>query len=509
MSSDKIDRNKKQLASKGKSNKKLNNRILFAASELYPFIKTGGLADVACFLPLALRELGYDIRIVIPAYQSILDQDLIIKKETEFIVPETDNQIRVLETTLSNNFTPVYLVDAPGFFDRSGTPYQSPDHEDWPDNHLRFALFCRVIRQICQNKAGLDWTPELLHCNDWHTGLAPALLSQDPQHPPCIFGIHNLAYQGVYPGEAFTTLSLPEIFNTPDALEYYGSLSFIKGGLVFADKLVTVSPRYSEEITTKEYGNGLDGLLSFRRDDLSGILNGVDYELWDPNSDPLIAQKYSLKYLGGKEVNKQFLQSKLTLENNSDAILLAYIGRLTDQKGCDLILNSLHHLFEDANVQLVILGQGDPEHEKSFRKATISYPDNMKVVFDFDETLAHQIQASADILLMPSRFEPCGLTQLYSLRYGTIPIVHHTGGLADTIVNTTEISLKNQTATGFQFYTDSSSDFLDTVERAIRLYESSKSSWRQIMRTAMQQQFSWEDSAMQYSQVYQDLLSPQ
>jgi starch synthase len=480
-------------------------KVLFAASEVFPLVKTGGLADVACYLPLALHERGSDIRIVLPAYRSVLDQVHKIKVVAEFHVPYTQGKTKLLQTTLPDSDMVVYLIDAPELFNRPGGPYQGPDSKDWPDNAGRFALFGRVIRQISLNQAGLNWTPDILHCNDWHTGLAPALLAQDPERPAILFSIHSLFYQGLFPHKTYTSLELPPGLWSPDALEFYGDLSFIKGGLVYADRLIAVSPGYAKEITTPEYGCGLEGLLQYRSDCLSGILNGVDYRFWDPRHDPLIEQHFWLKNLAAKKVNKQSLQQELGLPNNDKAVMLAYIGRLIDQKGIDLILAGLSGLLHGENSQLVVLGAGDAGYEQSLRTAANRYAGQLAVHIGYNETLAHRIVAGADILLMPSRFEPCGLTQLYSLRYGTIPVVRSTGGLADTVVDATDTSLRDHTATGFQFVNATRADFLTAIDRAVTLFTSSKAQWRWLMRTAMKQEFSWASSARQYEIVYTEV----
>jgi starch synthase len=483
------------------------NHILFAASEVYPFIKTGGLADVACFLPLALKELAYDIRIILPAYQVILEQGHELKPVAEITTANTSAPpARLLQTTLPDSDIPVYLVDVPGFFNRPGNPYQNPDGVDWADNAERFALFCRVIKQICMGEIELDWIPDILHCNDWHTGLAPALLSQETTRPGVIFTIHNLAYQGLFPVEMFTRLDLPETLQSADSMEFYNQLSFMKGGLVYADQLVTVSPRYANEITSTDFGCGLDGLLQYRKNDLTGILNGVNYRLWDPRYDPYIKQHYWSNKLSGKKINKQHLQQKIGLQENDKAILLGYVGRLTEQKGIDLIINSIPHLLVDKDIQLVILGEGSTQDVQLLRSISNNYDKQISVYLGYDEELAHYIQAGADIFLMPSRFEPCGLTQLYAMRYGTIPIVHYTGGLADTIVDATDSTLTNASATGFNFKNESSDDFLSATLRAIQLCRSSKRSWQKLMRTAMKQEFSWKNSAGRYDKLYKKCL---
>jgi starch synthase len=483
-------------------------RVLFAASEVFPFVKTGGLADVACFLPLALKKLGYDIRIILPAYQTVLEQGHDIKLITDIATVETGAlPVRLLHTSLPGSEIPVYLVDAPDLFSRPGNPYQGPDGADWIDNAERFALFNRVIKQICVGRPSLNWRPDILHCNDWHTGLAPALLSLEPRRPGIIFTIHNLAYQGLFPPETFSLLDLPEVLETPDSMEFYDQMSFMKGGLVYADQLVTVSPRYAHEITTSEFGCGLDGLLRYRIDNLAGILNGVNYDLWDPRYDPHIKQNFWSNRLSGKKINKQHLQRELGLQENANAILLGYIGRLVEQKGSDFIIDSMSKILDEEDVQLVMLTEGNAQEVQSLQGVAGNYVRQVAVHCEYNEVLAHRIQAGADILLMPSRFEPCGLTQLYALRYGTIPVVHYTGGLADTIIDATEFNLSNGSATGFQFKDESPEDFLSTIKRAVAIKRSSKSGWQRLMRTAMKQEFSWDKSAGQYSKLYQDCLA--
>ncbi len=483
------------------------NKVLFAASEVYPLIKTGGLADVACFLPMALRDLGYDIRIVLPAYRAVLASVHDVKVYSEMLVPDTDIRYRLLETTLPDSDVPVYLVDIPALYDRPGSPYLAEDGKDWLDNAERFGLFGRVIKLISLNQAGLNWSPALLHCNDWHTGLAAALLAQESERPAIIFAIHNLAYQGIFPYTMFDSLELADKFRSSDSLEFYGNLSFIKGGLVYADKLITVSPAYAKEIMTPAYGHGLDGLLRHRSECLSGILNGVDYRLWDPRYDPMIEQHYWLNDLHGKKINKRSLQQQVGLLEDDNAVLLAHISRLSEQKGIDLILDGLAGLLQEQQVQFVVLGTGDARYEQLLQAAAGNFAGRMAVVLDYNEVLAHRIQAGADIFLMPSRYEPCGLTQLYSLRYGTIPLVRKTGGLTDTVVDTSVATLGNQTATGFQFHDATISDFLDAAHRAITMYRSCQPCWKQIMRTAMQQEFNWEASARQYAGEYTDVIS--
>ncbi len=482
-----------------------SKRILFAASEVYPLIKTGGLADVACYLPIALHEMRHDIRIIMPAYRSVVSQAMNIKSCKGFYIPEIDVHFRLLQTSLPDSDVIVYLVDVPQLFDRPGGPYQDASGMDWPDNAQRFALFCRVIQLVSLDQAGLHWQPDILHCNDWHTGLAPALLASNKNRPAVVFTIHNLAYQGDYSFDIYRSLKLPDYFWSPESLEFYGRLSFIKGGLVYADRLIAVSPEYAREITTQEYGFGLEGLLSRRRKCLSGILNGVDYRFWDPRHDPMIKRHYWLSNIKDKRTNKHSLQQELGLNENNDAVLLAHICRLTWQKGIDLILDAIPALLQDENVQLVVLGTGEAHYEQALHAASESYDGRIAAKLEYDEILAHRLQAAADMMLMPSRYEPCGLTQLYSLRYGTIPIVRKTGGLADTVVAVNEVTLADKTATGFQFVDSTASSFVTAVYEALSLYRL-RARWQRIMRTAMKQDFSWSYSAVEYSSLYEELF---
>jgi len=483
-------------------------RILFAASEVYPLIKTGGLADVACYLPIALQELGHDVRIVLPAYRSVVSKVNGLRPGKSYRLEHLGITFRLLRGLLPGNGVPVYLVDIPELFDRRGDPYRDPAGQDWQDNARRFAAFSSVIRLLGQGLAGLRWRPEIVHCNDWHTGLAPALLALDRERPVTVFSIHNLAYQGDFSYDIFKSLRLPQQLWSPEALEFYGRCAFIKGGLVYADSIVAVSPTYAAEIMTAEFGYGLEGLLRHRRQVLRGILNGVDYRFWDPRNDPLITQHYWIHSLDDKRINKRHLQQELGLAENEHAVLLAHISRLTWQKGIDLILASIHELMQNSAIQMIVLGSGEAPYEKGLHIAAQSFPGRLSVNLTYDETLSHRIQAGADILLMPSRYEPCGLTQMYSLRYGTIPVVRRTGGLADTISDSTPVSLQAGTATGFCFNDATSTDFLQASRAAIASYQAG-SHWQQIMQTAMLRDFTWKTSAEKYVSVYLDLLQKQ
>ncbi|MBI5462047.1 MAG: glycogen synthase GlgA [Gammaproteobacteria bacterium] len=475
-------------------------KILFASSEAHPLIKTGGLADVCGALPKALHDLKQDVRLVLPAYQDVLARAGQLSEVARLTLTGSVEPVRVLEGTLPGTTVPVYLIDAPQCFDRPGNPYSGPDGSDWPDNAQRFAVFCRAIVELAQDRAGLHWRPDRVHCNDWQTGLVPALLSLESPRPATIFTVHNLAYQGLFDWARFQALKLPYTWWSMHALEFHGSLSFIKGGLVFADALTTVSPTYAEEIRTPDFGCGLDGLLTQRAAQLAGILNGADYALWDPASDPLLDAHFSRRSLKGKDANKQALQRLFGLPTDARRPLFAHVGRLVEQKGIDLVLDILPELMQRP-LQLVMLGSGHAVLETALRTAQARYPDRLGVRIGYDEGLAHRIEAGADLFLMPSRFEPCGLNQLYSLRYGTLPIVRHTGGLADTVVDATPASLDAGTATGFVFDAATPEALLACIDRALHLYIQ-RTAWTRAVKTAMAQDFSWTRSAQRYLDLY-------
>lgn len=478
-------------------------KILFASSEAVPLIKTGGLADVSGALPQALRRQHQDVRLVLPAYRSVLDRIGDCTTVARLVV--RGQPADLLETRLDDSRVPVYLVHTPALYDRPGNPYVGPDGHDWPDNADRFAHLARVVVEIATDRVGLRWQPELVHCNDWQTALAPALLSREVKRPATLFTIHNLAYQGLFDWATLQRLGLPEEWWRWQALEFHGHLSFIKGGLAFADWISTVSPTYAREIRTPRFGYGLEGLLEHRADRLAGILNGVDYSVWDPRHDPLLPATYNGRSLAGKRRCRQALQQRFDLKGNDSAPLFAHIGRLVEQKGVDLILDCLPKLLAEG-AQLVVLGSGDTALETALRSAAAEAPGRVGVHIGYDEALAHLIEAGADSFLMPSRFEPCGLNQLYSLRYGTVPVVHRTGGLADSVVDATEDTLAAGTATGFQFDTPTAEALAGALDRALAARRQPKQ-WRQLVATGMRQDFSWTRSARSYLELYHRILS--
>ncbi len=478
-------------------------RILFATPEVFPLVKTGGLADVSFGLPNALEQAGEDVRLVLPAYQ-------IVKQHRGRCLPIATLQVaghsvRILERNLPGSRVKVWLVDLPEYFDRSGGPYSTWRGVDWPDNAERFAAFCRVIVELAQDRAGLDWRPDVVHCNDWQTGLVPALLSLETQAPATVFTIHNLAYQGNFSRNVFESLDLPAELWSMQGVEFHGLFSFIKGGLAFADMLNTVSPTYAREIRTPAFGYGLEGLLDYRGECLAGILNGVDYKEWNPGRDKYLPARYSYRTLARKAINKEALQAHFGLPQQAEVPLIGVIGRLAEQKGFDLVLAALNDLLQQ-DIQIVMLGTGDKRLEMALATAAATHPQQLAVHVGFNEELAHLIEGGADMFLMPSRYEPCGLNQIYSLRYGTIPIVHHTGGLADSVVDTNEFSLADGSATGFHFHHATPAALSEAVLLALRYFRQPRR-WRRLARTAMAKDFSWPTVVGHYQALYLQAIS--
>lgn len=473
-------------------------RLLFVASEAYPLIKTGGLADIAGSLPEVLRQQGVDVRLLLPAYRQLLDG--IDQSRTVAELELAGISLRILATVLPGTGVETWLLDHPSFAERPGNPYHGPDGRPWPDNADRFMLLSRLAAAISTGEAGLDWRPDVLHCNDWHTGPAVALTHLQEQRPLTLFTVHSLAHMGLFDRGTFERLQLPGHFWQDSALEFYDQLSFIKGGLVYADYITTVSPTYAREICESPGGMGLEGLLQARRERLVGILNGIDHGVWNPAADPYLEHHYDAANLEGKALEKTALQRSLGLAELDDRPLLGIVGRLVEQKGLELILPALGDILAKP-AQVVVLGTGERRYEEQLQAVARAHPDAMAVILAYDESLAHRIEASADIFLMPSLFEPCGLNQLYSLRYGTLPLVRAVGGLADTVVDATPQALADGTATGFVFGPPDSGEFMSALARAIALWRD-QASWRRLQATAMAQDFSWQRSAARYLELY-------
>jgi starch synthase len=481
-------------------------RLLFVSSEVYPFAKTGGLADVSEALPRALANLGADVRILMPAYGCALRRASRPQPIADLSGILGVQGARLLSTRLPGSDIPVWLADAPELFHRDGL-YQNSEGQDWPDNARRFAFLSHVAARIGEGTLEPRWQPEVIHANDWHTGLVPLLVSaQAKTHPPCVFTMHNLAFQGLFPAEDVAGLDLPEGSFTPDGAEYFGKISFLKAGIRFADKLTTVSPTYAREILTNDYGFGLDGLLRARASDLTGILNGADYGIWDPAHDAFLSTHYDFSGLNGKKHCKAALQRELGLTPNPDLPLLAFISRMTEQKMADVLLELMPTLAQQ-NLQLCVLSDGDHELEQRFRQVAHGHTGTFAVRIGYQEPLAHRMQAGADMLLAPARFEPCGLTQIYALRYGTVPVVRATGGLADTVVDTSRASISDGSATGFVFAEPSVAGLREAILRAVAIYREPLA-WRRLQLNDMKQDFSWQRSANTYLSLYQSLTAP-
>ena len=480
------------------------HKILFVTSEAQPLMKTGGLGDVCGGLPRALHTLGADVRLLLPGYHDTLRRAGRLKMVAQLTVPPLAQPVTLLEGRLPGTRVKVWLIDFPPAYDRPGNPYLNAQGHPWHDNAARFALLAQVAVTIARDAAGLAWRPDVVHANDWQAGLVPALLATEAARPATVFTIHNLAYQGLFPYDTFQSLRLPASLWALDALEFHGQLSFIKGGIAFADRITTVSPTYAREIQTPEHGYGLDGLLRYRAARLSGILNGIDARTWNPARDPHLVSPYSMRRLAHKAANKAALQKEFNLPVDADVTMLGLVSRLVHQKGIDLVLAALPELL-DLPVQFVAIGSGEPEYESALRAAAARSPDRVAVLAGYDEAVAHRIQAGADVFLMPSRFEPCGLSQLYSLRYGTVPLVRRVGGLADTVTDATPDALAAGTATGIVFDAPTAAALVHAVKRALALRHNARI-WKQMQLAGMRQDFSWQHSAAEYLQLYDQAL---
>jgi len=482
-------------------------KVLFVASEAFPLVKTGGLGDVLYSLPHALHGRGLDVRLVLPGYRALLrqlDQVRIIGwmdlRGAEGIV-----SARILETRHPDFAFPLWIVDCPPLFDRPGNPYVNASGQDWEDNAERFVVFSRAAALLGQDSLDIGWKPDVVHCHDWQTGLVAAFLHELPAPPKTVFTIHNLAYGGYFSHTDFVRLQLPSPWWSPEGVEFHGGFSMLKAGIVFADAVTTVSPTYAREICTPEFGYGLDGLLQSLQNKLHGILNGIDTTLWNPSIDPHLAAHYSLSRINpGKRRNKQALLQRFLGKPDDvamDAPLLGLVGRLVEQKGVDWVLAALPVLLAETDVRVVMLGSGQAMYEQKLSRLAKQHPDRVFVEIGYDEPLAHLIEAGADMFLMPSRFEPCGLNQMYSLRYGTPPIVFKTGGLADTVVDVDATTLADASATGFVFDTPGVEAFLDAIRRALALYRQPVQ-WRRVQQAGMAQTFDWNASAGHYLSLY-------
>lgn len=466
-------------------------KILLVAAEVFPFAKTGGLADVAGSLPTALKKQGHDVRVLLPKYTCTQSQPIhSLNQEIEI----GNTKAALYAGKLAEN-VPVYLVENNAYFDREYL-YGEPGSE-YSDSAERFAFFCQAALEACKV---LDFQPDIIHCNDWHTGLIPAYLkaTEDPWYSKIrtLFSIHNLGYQGNFSMDKFPVTALPDRFSGPEGIEFYGQMSFLKSGLVFADVLNTVSPKYCKEIQTA--GLGMEGILQQRSNSITGILNGVDYSIWNPATDKLIAKNYGPECLSEKQKCREALIEKFSLKIDRDTPLLCMITRLSSQKGIDFLMEASEDL---KNQGMVVLGEGDSKYENFFNELAELNPDRFAVALTFDDALAHQILAGSDILLMPSIYEPCGLTQMYALKYGTVPIVSSVGGLDDSIQ-----PFDGNTGTGFKFAPDDQKSFQQALQSSMTWF-SDKPGWERLINNGMNMDFSWDNAAQQYSRLFEDILS--
>jgi starch synthase len=476
-------------------------RVLSVASEVYPLIKTGGLADVAGALPAALATKGVAVRTLVPGYPALLEK--LERRETVHRFADVFGGPGDLLAAHAAGLD-LLVIDAPHLYGRAGNPYVDRTGRDWPDNAQRFAALAHVAAGI---GAGLlkRYRPQILHAHDWQAGLVPAYLRYGPApRPPTVITVHNLAFQGHFPASLLTTLKLPPQSLAIDGVEYFGGIGFLKAGLQFADRITTVSPTYAMEIRTPEGGMALDGLLRLRSDVVSGILNGIDDQVWDPATDPHLAATFSATRLARRLLNKQALKQRFAITSSDDAPLFAVISRLSEQKGLDLLLASLPRLLSVGG-DLVVVGTGDAALEQGFRAAAKTSAGRVGVFIGYDEALAHLVQGGADALLVPSRFEPCGLTQLCALRYGAVPIVARVGGLNDTVIDANEMALSAGVATGFQFLPVTREGLERALTRATSAWEH-KTLWRSMQTNGMAMQVGWDRAATQYAKLYRDLL---
>jgi len=488
-------------------------RILFVTSEAFPLIKTGGLADVSGSLPAALQSLGNDVRILIPGYPAVLEK--LVKPKLLTTISNIPNigSINLILGEMPETKVPVMAIESAGLYQRDGGPYVDATGKDWDDNPYRFGTLSFVAAILSNEQSPLkDWVPDITHCNDWQSGLTPTFMHfmgaarTQMKQAKSVLSIHNLAFQGCYHADWIGRLGLPAESYQINGVEYYGQLSFLKAGIFYADGLSTVSPTYAKEIQTEAYGFGMQGLLSARGKEIHGILNGLDTNEWNPATDPHLVEHYDADNLTGKQVVKAALQTKLNLKVDAKTPLLGVVSRLTHQKGLDMLLACAEILITQQGCQLAVLGSGDASLEQGYRDLAKRFPDQVSVTIGYNEELSHRMMSGCDIFIMPSRFEPCGLNQMYGLRYGTPPIVTHTGGLADSVQDCNEASINNKTATGFVMPEASTSALISVTERAVAIYQD-RETWKAIQQNGMRQNLDWSKSAQAYLAMYEEILN--
>ena len=482
-------------------------KILIVSSEVVPFAKTGGLADVCGALPKALNDLGHDVRILMPLYKQVDVKDHRIRRASalkDVPIKMGDEEVHIDFRTgkLPNSKVKVYFVDQPALFDRDSLYVDPETGKDYPDNDERFIVLSRAAFSLCEK---LDWIPDIIHCHDWQAALIPLLIKSEERfkNTRTVLTIHNLGYQGNFPPESIKLVGdYDHLLEPMGALEYFGKLSFLKAGVLFADKLNAVSPTYAREIQgSEEYGYGFQDILRDRSSDIVGILNGLDVDVWDPRGDANIAVNYDLKRLDKKLENKKALCERVGFTYNETIPLFGIISRLADQKGFDLFAEIQEELVK-LPFQFVLLGTGDEKYEALFKEMAARNPMKFHAIIGFNNKLAHRIEAGVDCFLMPSRYEPCGLNQMMSMRYGTVPLVRATGGLADTVI---DIDAEPERGNGFTFDDYDAELFLDTIKRAIKVY-AEQPRWKGMQERGMTQDFSWTASAKKYSELYEQAL---
>ena len=485
-------------------------RVLQVSAEIFPLLKTGGLADIAGALPQALAGVGCQVRALLPGFPAILQALQASSLVGEFRAPWGDT-VRVRLGQLAgvpggDGPLSAYVLEAPALYARPGNPYEDAQRRPYADNHRRFAALGWAAAHLAHGLDG-DWAPQILHCHDWHAGLAPACLKHWPGPAAgvrTLYTVHNLAYQGLFDPEVFGELGLPAAAFQLDGLEFHGQVSFMKAGLHYADHLSTVSPSYASEIQTPEQGCGLDGLLRRRHAQLTGILNAVDEAVWSPGADALIDHAYTPARMAGKALCKAALQRSSGLGEQADAPLFSLVGRITEQKGLSLVLAGVDEIVAQGG-QLLVLGSGEAGLEQALQQQAVRHPGRVAVHLGYDEALAHRIFAGSDVTLVPSLFEPCGLTQMYGLKYGSLPLVRAVGGLADTVIDADLATLADHSATGFVFGPFTDAAYQHALRRAFALY-GKRAAWARVRQTGMRQPLGWAPAAARYLALYQRLL---
>lgn len=489
-------------------------KILFVTSEVVPFIKTGGLADVSAALPQALAEMGHEVRIVVPKYGAVDDRKYKIHEVVRLkdLVVQINN--KDVTFSLKSCFLPgqkvrvqIYFLDNQEYFGSRNSLYSNPNTgKDYKDNDERFILLNLSVFELIQK---LGWIPDVIHCNDWQCGLIPAYLKNNfKEHQlfsdfRTLYTVHNLAYQGIFSSTTFDKTGLPKEVGTEKGIKQNGKINFMKSGLLYADAINTVSNTYANEIRTdNKYGAGLKNILAKRKKDLYGIINGIDNKVWNPDKDKHLVKKYNLKNIESKKINTQALAERFGLEYSEDVPVIGIISRLYDSKGIDLVQKAFTQLMK-MNIQLILLGTGENKYHSFFNKMSFKYKNKFASYLGFNDELAHLIEGGADIFLMPSKYEPCGLNQMYSLKYGTVPVVRETGGLADTVI---QYNKKTGDGNGFLFVNYSVKDFISEIKKAVKLFDDKKE-WIKLMRAGMKSDFSWNLSAKKYIDLYKTILS--